>query len=89
MCVSSLLDSHLRKCTQCARYWKSTKQAVQSQDPVTLLPIRSPGHHFEQLCLFDRKHVHHCLQMFVDLLTLVGWVELRRPLTWIFSHHIS
>lgn len=62
-------------------HWKSTKKLLGPGTPA-LSPVHSPGSAFKQLCLFIRKHVHHCLQMFVDLL------ELRRPLTSILHHRI-
>lgn len=85
--VSSLLASPLHKRTQHACRWKSTKKKLLSPGVPALLPW-SPGPRFEQLCLFDRKHVHHCLQMFVDLFTPADWLELQRRQTLILYHRI-
>lgn len=71
--VSSLLASPLHKRTQHAWYWKSTKKRKKKEKLLSpgipaLLPSRSPGPSLNQLCLFDRKHVRHCLQMFCTYL---------------------
>lgn len=73
--VSSPLASPLHKRTQHVWQQSSRPEELGSQPVV---PARSPGPSFQQLCLSDRKHTQHCLQMFVDLFTPADWVELRR-----------
>lgn len=85
--VSSLLALPLHKRTQHVCNWKSTKKLLSPGIPA-LLPVRSPGPHLKQLCLLDRKHVHHCLQMFVDLFTPADWLEHRRRQPLILHQHI-